>query len=448
MSEERTEVVEVEGKFEVGVEAEVIETGEQEKFQAMFNISDDTDHLEQEEDSGVKVDNSMNQKNDGSEPKGEDKEPKSKQDGKEETDPAEESKDKTNQEGEGEDDNKDKKEEQKKEEPQPPKPPKPKIYGRRNEKKVIKYAGEKNLPVLMVGETGVGKTYVLREVAAEQGQKVTRVSVNGEVGINEFIGKWLIKGNGDGSTSTYWQNGVLTEAMIHGHWLVVDEINAALPEILFSLHSVLDDEQALVLAEKDGSRIVPHENFRLFATMNPPDEYAGTKELNKALLSRFPIVLEVPQYQPKTEVEIIKYHTSLNDEHSKMLVNIANALRKSKNDHKTYYSCSTRDLIQCAGLMKSELYSIGDCLKWSLINKADKEDQKNVTTVIGKSIPKEVNLKDKAKIDYDPLVVSLANDKKALTEEIVALENKRDQIQEQVINVEKAMSAFRKTADF
>ena len=40
--------------------------------------------------------------------------------------------------------------------------------------------------------------------------------------------------------------------------------------------------------------------------MNPTVDYVGTKELNKAFLSRFPIVMEVDYLPEEREIEVVK----------------------------------------------------------------------------------------------------------------------------------------------
>ena len=127
--------------------------------------------------------------------------------------------------------------------------------------KTLAIAIRDNMPVLLIGESGTGKTSAIRYLAHETGNGLRRVNLNGGTTADELVGRLLINDKG-----TYWVDGVLTEAMHKGEWIVLDEINAALPEVLFVLQSVLDDDGYLVLAEKDDKEIVTkHPNFRLFA---------------------------------------------------------------------------------------------------------------------------------------------------------------------------------------
>ena len=136
----------------------------------------------------------------------------------------------------------------------------------------IMWAVGRQLPVLLIGETGVGKTLAIRHLAHETRNGLRRVNLNGMTTVDEFVGKLMINEAG-----TYWSDGVLVQAMQAGDWLLIDEINACLPEIAFCLHSLLDDDRMIVLTEYDGRVIRPHPNFRLFATMNPSEErkYGG-----------------------------------------------------------------------------------------------------------------------------------------------------------------------------
>ena len=166
--------------------------------------------------------------------------------------------------------------------------------------KTLAIAIRDNLPVLLMGESGTGKTSAIRYLASETQNGLRRVNLNGGTTADELVGRLLINDKG-----TYWVDGILTEAMRNGEWIVLDEINAALPEVLFVLQSVMDDDGYLVLTEKDDKEIVrKHPNFRLFATCNPP-EYAGTKEMNKALLSRFAICINAEFPSESKELEII-----------------------------------------------------------------------------------------------------------------------------------------------
>ena len=72
---------------------------------------------------------------------------------------------------------------------------------------------------LLIGDTGVGKTSAIRYLASITNSPLRRVNMNGSMTAEDFLGQLLIK---DGTT--YWKDGVLTECMRHGYWIVIDEV--------------------------------------------------------------------------------------------------------------------------------------------------------------------------------------------------------------------------------
>ena len=88
-----------------------------------------------------------------------------------------------------------------------------------------------------------------------------------------------------------WHDGPLVEAMKNGDVLLLDEISLADDSVLERLNSVLEPARIVVLAEKggdnaEGSLLQAALEFRLVATMNPGGDY-GKKELSPALRNRF-----------------------------------------------------------------------------------------------------------------------------------------------------------------
>jgi len=236
-----------------------------------------------------------------------------------------------------------------------------KIHIKPENKEVIAKAINQNMAILLIGETGTGKTATIRQLAEEEGKELTRINLTGQTGVDDIIGKYLVNERG-----TYWIDGLLVEAMKAGKWVVLDEINMALPEILSKLHSLLDDDRKIILNEKDGEIVKPAEGFRIFATMNPSEDYAGTKELNLAFLSRFGSVLHFDYAD--TEAEIVSEQGGIELENADMLVSIAREARQHKKDGKLSYMVSTRDLIYCSTLVNNGL-SLDLAVETSIINK-------------------------------------------------------------------------------
>lgn len=167
-----------------------------------------------------------------------------------------------------------------------PPPYYPRHVGRTLDTIVLENAVRDRQNILLIGETGTGKSHVLRLIAHRLGLPYVRVQLYDAISPEDLFGSWIPSGKG-GFT---WQDGVLTHFMRHGGMFVADELNGAKPGMNFVFHSITDYERRMTLTQKDGEVIYAHPDFVFCATMNP--EYEGTKPLNKALFDRFGVVLE------------------------------------------------------------------------------------------------------------------------------------------------------------
>ncbi len=269
--------------------------------------------------------------------------------------------------------------------------------------KTLAIAVRDNLPTLLMGESGTGKTSAIRYLASETKNGLRRVNLNGGTTADELVGRLLINDKG-----TYWVDGVLTEAMRRGEWIVLDEINAALPEVLFVLQSVMDDDGYLVLSEKEDKEIVhKHKDFRIFATCNPP-EYAGTKEMNKALLSRFAICISAEFPPTDKELEIIEHHLGNAVATSEMaikLVGLAGETRKAKELGTSDYAINTRDVLNTLKLVA--FMDPMEALGLAFANKLETADNKALRIMAKLHLPskKKANATRKAVTSTDNLMI-------------------------------------------
>ncbi|KAL8641583.1 MAG: hypothetical protein Q9228_001620, partial [Teloschistes exilis] len=102
-----------------------------------------------------------------------------------------------------------------------------------------------------------------------------------------------------------WADGSLVHAMKAGQHFLLDEISLADDSVLERLNSVLEPGRKLFLAEKgvDDALISAADGFQFLATMNPGGEY-GKKELSPALRNRFTEIW-VPHESDQSEMEEI-----------------------------------------------------------------------------------------------------------------------------------------------
>ena len=306
--------------------------------------------------------------------------------------------------------------------PTPGVDPKFTVIGQDENKKFVELAVTNDIPLLLIGETGTGKTSLVREQAIINKKELVRFSITGETTVDEFVGKYELE-----SGETVWKDGILIDAMKTGKWLVADEINVALPEILFVLHSLLDDDKQITVSNHLGEVIKPHKDFRFFATMNPPEEYAGTKELNKAFQSRFSIVLTVHYPAPEIETRILVDKAGIIEADAVRMVDVANALREAKKQDKIFYTCSTRDLLHWA-----DVYSKGidanDAFKVAVLNKTG-QDHTAITDIYKTIIGDYVALDTP---DVTLTVEWFKAQKKALVAERDAFEANKTKVREEI----------------
>jgi hypothetical protein len=171
-------------------------------------------------------------------------------------------------------------------------------------------------------------THCLHHYAFKKGLPLIRKNLNGGSKVDDFVGQWTPTTDGHFE----WKDGVLTTFVRNGGIFVCDEINSASAEMLFFLHSILDDERKMVLVQKDGEVIKAHPDFWFVATMNP--DYEGTKPLNQALQDRF-LIMKF-DYDTNVEKKLIKNHK---------LLTFADKIRKLYRAGEITNSLSTRALL-------------------------------------------------------------------------------------------------------
>ena len=241
--------------------------------------------------------------------------------------------------------------------------------------KIVALGVRDNLPVLLKGDTGCGKTSLIRYLAAVTANGFRRLNLNGSTTVDEFVGKWVIK---DGTM--VWVDGILTDCMRKGHWLLCDEVNAALPEVMFAMHSLLDDDRMIVLSSKDNEVVKPHKDFRFFASMNP--DYAGTHQLNFAFEDRFPIVVNMAYPEEDMECEIVQKRSCNTDEHLvRKMIKVADRAREALAEEKLLTPFSTRKLIDWARL--SCAFGPAKAFTFAVLNKSSKEDKVVLRDIVG-----------------------------------------------------------------
>uniref|UniRef100_A0A4W3JDL5 Midasin n=1 Tax=Callorhinchus milii TaxID=7868 RepID=A0A4W3JDL5_CALMI len=174
--------------------------------------------------------------------------------------------------------------------------------------------------VLLVGETGCGKTTICQLFAALAHQKLHSVNCHLHMETSDILGGLRPvrhssneKDTSDTGRLFEWHDGPLVLAMKEDGMFLMDEISLADDSVLERLNSVLEIEKTLVLAEKgtgdddDVELITAQKQFRILATMNPGGDF-GKKELSPALRNRFTEIWCSPSNSRADLMEIIQHN--------------------------------------------------------------------------------------------------------------------------------------------
>ena len=142
-------------------------------------------------------------------------------------------------------------------------------------------------PILLQGPTSAGKTSMVEYLARRSGHEFVRINNHKCMEIADYFGQYVQSSDG----SITYADGPLVVAARTGAWVVLDELNLAPSDVLEALNRLLDDNRELFVPETQ-ERIIPHPQFHIFATQNPPkwkgnSSYGGRFTLSKAFLNRF-----------------------------------------------------------------------------------------------------------------------------------------------------------------
>lgn len=163
--------------------------------------------------------------------------------------------------------------------------------------------------ILLEGETGIGKSALIVELARRRNKPLIRFNMSSKLSTSSFFGTPVLRSNAteDGSigmdSEVVFQEGPFTAAFRYGYWLLLDEFNLVPESVLSSLEQALDFGRLSITSPVEigeGNRFVEferHPDFALFATQNPcTGLFKGAREQHSStLLGRFtPVTITNP----------------------------------------------------------------------------------------------------------------------------------------------------------
>ena len=212
-----------------------------------------------------------------------------------------------------------------------------------DECEVFAAAHMNNLPVLLKGPTGCGKTRFVAHMAAALGRPLYTVACHDDLSAADLIGRFLLKGG-----ETIWVDGPLTRAVREGAICYLDEVVEARKDVTVVLHPLTDDRRILPI-DRTGEELEAAPGFMLVASYNPGYQNI-LKTLKPSTRQRF-LSLEFDFPAPDYEISVVARESGLPEDRVKLLVRLANKLRDLKGQD-LEEGVSTRLVIYAATLIQ------------------------------------------------------------------------------------------------
>ncbi len=234
-----------------------------------------------------------------------------------------------------------------------------------NEIELFEASATMNLPVLIKGPTGCGKTRFIEYMGQKLGRKVYTVVCHDDLSAADLLGRHLIDENG-----TFWQDGPLTKAVREGGICYLDEVVEARKDTTVVLHSLADYRRVLPI-DRTGELIEAHKNFMLVVSYNPGYQNL-LKGMKPSTKQRF-ISLEFNYPNEEIEKEIVIQESGVDEEIALKLVKIAKEIR-NLDDVEIGEAVSTRLLIYAAKLIVQGFKPYEACIHSIIYSLSDDEE--------------------------------------------------------------------------
>lgn len=240
--------------------------------------------------------------------------------------------------------------------------------------------------LLLVGPKATGKNVLAENLAAVFGRPGWDISFYLNTDAASLIGTDTFK-NGEVTL----RRGPICQCAENGGFGVLDEINMAKNESLAVLHATLDFRRIIDVPGYDRIELAPCTRF--IATMNYG--YAGTREINEALASRF-MVINMPIISGENLKKLLlAQFPELTDEYAGQFADLFQELRKKCDSSEiSTKALDLRGLIAALQLVKNGL-GVYKALELGIINKSfDDFERQLVADLIAVRMPKSLTAKE------------------------------------------------------
>lgn len=223
--------------------------------------------------------------------------------------------------------------------------------------------------LLLVGAKATGKNVLAENLAYCFGRGDWNVSFHVNMDAAMMLGSDTFR-NGQ----VQFRPGPVYECASQGGFCILDEINMARNEALAALHSMLDFRRILDIPGY--GRLKMHPATRFIATMNYG--YAGTRELNEALASRFAVIALPPANEHMLANLLEKQYGYLSDKiRSSVIALFMDLQLKYQQGEISSKAVDLRGLLGALGIYQQGL-GLRSALQMGLVNKVFNDDERQI----------------------------------------------------------------------
>lgn len=235
--------------------------------------------------------------------------------------------------------------------------------------------------LLLAGPKATGKNVLAENLAFIFGRPIYNVSFHVNTNSGDLIGTDTFVDN-----EVRLRKGSIYQCAEYGGFGVLDEINMAKNDAVSVLHATLDYRRSIDVPGYD--KIELHPAARFIGTMNYG--YAGTRELNEALVSRFLVIDMLPQTEESLHFIFRKMFPHAKEKAVEQFVGIFMDLQlKCMNSEISTKALDLRGLLAAMKIVDTGL-SPWLAVKMGVINKTfDTFEKEIVEDVVSTRIPKE-----------------------------------------------------------
>ncbi len=221
-----------------------------------------------------------------------------------------------------------------------------------DEVEVFEAAYKNQLPILLKGPTGCGKTRFMEYMGWKIQRPLITVSCHDDLTASDLVGRYLVTGG-----ETVWVDGPLARSVRSGSICYLDEVVEARKDTTVVIHPLCDDRRVLPI-EKLGELIEAPPEFCMAISYNPGYQ-SVLKDLKQSTRQRF-VALEFDYPNTETEQKIIETETGIDATTAKQLVKFAQMTRNLKGSGLDE-GASTRLLVHAGKLINTGVNPVTAC---------------------------------------------------------------------------------------